>query len=394
MHNKKSSPIRIILPPLIIVIGIVILIGFTRSRRKPPKVERSFPGVLVEVIKAEMADRTVSVVGHGSVKPRHEINLIPQVSGKIENVNPKFVAGGSFRKGEEILRIEQIDYQLALDQAEAAVASSEFALQLAQANAEVARKDWEAMQKSHTKLTGSVSQTKPDGLVLHEPQLKQAEANYASAQAILELAALRLERTVIKAPFACRLKQKYIDIGQFVNAGTPAATLFSISMAEIEVGISQRELTRLSVPGSKAEVVLKLGEDSYRWVGRVDRSLGFINERERLARVVVQVPHPYSNNDTNKPVLSIGSFVEVAIEGRKLEGIYPIPRHALREGSSVWVATPDSTLTIRDVVVSTLTSEEAIIQNGISAGEWIITSSISGAAPGLKLRVRQTMTNK
>jgi multidrug efflux pump subunit AcrA (membrane-fusion protein) len=181
MENKKASPLRYVLPPLIVLFGIAILIGFTKSRSKPPKVARVFPGVLVEVITAEISNRTISVIGHGTVKPLHEINLIPQVSGKIEWVNPQFVAGGRFHLGEEILRIERIDFLLAVDQAEAAVASTEFALKLAQANADVARKDWETMQKSHQRLTGSTQRSEPDGLVLHEPQLKQADAKLASA---------------------------------------------------------------------------------------------------------------------------------------------------------------------------------------------------------------------
>jgi len=388
MENKKTSPIRYLLPPIIVIIGIAILIGFTKSRSKPPKVERIFPGVLVEVITADISSRTISVTGHGTVKPRHEINLIPQVSGKIEWVNPQFVAGGRFKAGEEILRIEQIDFQLAVNQAEAAVASTEFALKLAKANAEVARNDWETMQKSHRRLTGSTLQNEPDGLVLHEPQLKQAEANLASAKAVLDLALLRLERTVIKAPFACIIRQKHIDIGQFVNAGTPAATLFSIAVAEIEVGISQSELAGISIPGSKALIILRLGEKSFHWDGLVNRSLGFINERERLASVIVQVSDPYTTNDSNRPALSVGSFVEVRIEGEEQQNIFPIPRHALRDGSTVWVAKSDSTLDINNVVVSALTQDEAIVQSGIAEGDRIIVSSISGAAPGLKLRLR------
>ena len=392
MENKKASPRRYILPPLIVIIGIVILIGFTKSRSKPPKVTRVFPGVLVEVITAELSDRTIKVTGHGTVKPLHEINLIPQVSGKIEWVNPQFVAGGRFDAGEEILHIEQIDYQLAVDQAEAAVASTDFALKLAQANADIARKDWEIMQKSHQRLTGSTEQSEPDGLVLHEPQLKQAEANLASSQAVLDLTLLHLERTIIKAPYDCIVRQKHIDIGQFINAGAPAATLFSISIAEIEVGIRQQELSRLLIPGSEAIVTLRLGENFYIWDGIVVRSLGFINEHERLARVVVQVSNPYLTNDGDKPALSVGSFVEVQIEGQKLENIYPIPRHALRDGSTVWVASFDSTLAIRNVTVSALTQDEAIVQSGIAEGDRIIVTSISGAAPGLKLRLRHAVT--
>ena len=155
------------------------------------------------------------------------------------------------------------------------------------------------------------------------------------------------------------------------------------------MGINQRYLTDIKIPGSIAQGILNFGKESFSWEGRVDRSLGFINERERLARVVVRVENPYSMKDPKKPALSIGSFVEVIITGRKLENVYPIPRHALRDGSKVWIAKPDSTLGIREVIISALTRDEAVIESGIAEGERIIVSSISGAAPGLKLRLRE-----
>ena len=72
---------------------------------------------------------------------------------------------------------------------------------------------------------------------------------------------------------------------------------------------------------------------------------------------------------------------------RRLDEIIPLPRRTLREGSKVWVAREDSTLDIRPVTVVRMTPTEALISSGLKSGEQVILSSISGAVPGLKLRL-------
>jgi len=291
------------------------------------------------------------------------------------------------QESDELIRIEQEDYKLAVKQAHASVAGAKYALAVAKADADIAQKEWEAMKSARDQLTSGAEDQKPDALVLREPQLRQAEANHASAEAALAIAELRLSRTVITTPFNCQVRNKSVDIGQHINMGVPVAMIYSTDLAEIEVGVPIGELLWINIPGAAATVKLNLDEGTqFQWEGRVDRTLGVIDERERLARVVVQVKRPFDKRSEKGLDLSIGTFIEVEIEGREINDVIPMPRRAIREGSTVWIARPDSTLDIREVIIKRLTPTEALISDGVQPGERVILSQVSGAAPGLKLR--------
>lgn len=365
------------------------MVALAASRRKPPKNYPVFPGVLVQVTEATVETRQITIRANGTVKPFREITLSPQVSGRVEWVSPNFAAGGHFKKGDVLLRIEQTDYLLAVDQARAAVAGAEYALAVAKANANIAQNEWQTMQAAQQQLSGIATDTNetPDALVLHEPQLRHAEADLASAQATLQMAELQLARTVIAAPFNCRIKNESADPGQHISTGAPIATLYSTDKVEIEIGLPMSELLWLEIPDARATVKLNLNSHVFAWDGVVVRSLGVMNESERLARLIVQVENPFVRQSKHSPELNIGTFVEVEIEGRQLEGIIPLPRRALREDSNIWIAREDSTLDIRPVIVERMTPTELLISSGLTSGEMVILSSISGAAPGLKLRL-------
>ncbi|MCF7810516.1 efflux RND transporter periplasmic adaptor subunit [bacterium] len=386
-ENTKNGKKRWLFPLLIIIGGALILFIMTISRRKPPTAPPMFnKGVLAEVIAAEVQSTNAVVRGFGNVKAQYEISLSAQVPGQVEWVSPDFVTGGVFSKNEPMLRIEQDDYLLAVEQAEAAVAQAEYGLAVAKANAEIAREEWETMQASNNRLNRSEDISKPNALVLHEPQLKQAEAALASARATLSGAELRLDRTEITAPFNCRIKWENADPGQFIATGVGIAGLYSIEMVEIEVALPIDELAWLDIPGAKAVVRLTLKDETYAWHGRVDRTVGVIDPALRQAKVVVQVRNPFEKRKAHSPELSIGTFVEVEIIGIKIDDVITLPRQALRNKHKIWIASNDSTLEVREVLVKRLTTSDVLISDGIMPGEYVVVSNISGAAPGLKLQ--------
>lgn len=388
MKEAKKSVKRYIIPPLVLLIGIVIMASLSASRQKPPREKQISLGVLVQVQTVKPESRQVIVRGNGTVKPRQEISLSAQVSGKVDWVDPRFVNGGQFKKGESLFRIEQIEYELGVEQAQARVAGAEYGMLVARANTEIARHEWDTMQNARQDLSGNkAANSKPDALVLREPQLKQAEAELASANAALSIAKLMLNRTVILAPFNCRIRQESIDKGQYLNPGLTVARLFSTDMVEIEVGIPLSEVLWFDIPGAAANVILQVDGKTFTWEGQVNRSIGVIGERERLAYVVVQVKDPLRLNDENKLELSIGTFVEVEIMGHFLENVVALPRQAIRDGSSVWIADDKGILGVREVVVERMIPGEALISSGLETGENVIISSIIGAAPGMKVRM-------
>ena len=74
------------------------------------------PLPVVMTTRVETQDVPIQITGEGTVKPLQETNLVPQVDGKVIEVASSMVNGGEFRKGELLLRIDPIDYQLAVTQ--------------------------------------------------------------------------------------------------------------------------------------------------------------------------------------------------------------------------------------------------------------------------------------
>ena len=201
-------------------------------------------------------------MGTGNVLPRDEVNVLPQITGKIDWLSPEFEKGGSFRKGETLVRIEQVDYTLGVQRAKAALAQAEYGYQVAKANSNIAKKEWKTVSsKSRNSTEGDQKMSEPDSLVLQIPQLKQAEANLESARAAFQLAELNLERTEVKAPFNCRIRQRLASEGQLVSPGSPIASVYGTDVVEIEVGIPVADLAWIKIPGAEVLAVKILKEE-------------------------------------------------------------------------------------------------------------------------------------
>lgn len=384
--SAKSKLFKIVLPLLIIAAGAVAMRLLILSRPEPKKEARENPGALVEVLAATRGERRVEVQGTGIVLPRQEINVIPQVSGRVVEVAPGLVAGGFFRQGEVLFRLDAADYRLDVDRARAAAARAEYELATVEGQAHIAREEWERLALADG--------GDPNPLVVYEPQLKNARAALLSARAALAQAELDLERTVLRAPFNALVRSESLDLGQYLNAGAPVAVLAGTDQVELVVPLPLQDLEWLQIPrrgeaaaGAAATVRLAGADGRHEWPGRVVRSLGDVDPQGRMFRVVVEVADPYGlkSRRDGRPELAIGSFVEVSLQGRTLPDVAVLPTSALRDGGTVWIMN-DAHLKIRPVEVLRQTRDEVVIGRGLAAGDQVVLTAVSGAAEGMKLR--------
>ncbi len=379
---KRKS--RTLVPALIILGGFILMLALIASRKKPESNVPEFAGVLVETLKVSPSTHRATITGAGTVRAKNEVAFAPQVGGKVEWVSEEFASGGSFRTGDVLFRVEAIDFELAVEQAKARVAQAEYQLSVEQAQADVAKREWGRMSETNTNLSDA-----PASLVLREPQLKQAEANLASALAAFRQAELALDRSKVRAPFNGRVRRESVNIGQMVAPGVPVGMLYSTGVAEIEVGLPVDEQMWLEIPGSTAIVKLSVAGDEYSWQGKVVRWVGALDSIGRLSRVVIEVNDPYTKREDGGPALAVGSFVNVEISGREIENAVAVPRTAIHSGDIIWIVTADNTLELRPVTIALRTREEVYITDGLNVGERVVLTPISGAADGLKLRIAE-----
>jgi RND family efflux transporter MFP subunit len=386
--SAKQKVIKILLPLVILAVGIIVMRVLILSRSVPQKTETINPGALVEVVSAAKQDKQLQIYGTGTVQPEQEVSVTMQVDGLIDKVAPGFVAGGFFGKGDLLFAVESVDYELAVDRARTALIKAENEITIIESKAIVARQEWERLKLGDTE--------EPNPLIVYKPQLEDAKANRTAAIAALKQAELNLQRTRVVAPFNCLVRSEEVGLGKYVRSGNNVAMIASVDAAEIVVPLPLDDLQWINTPGqgsgkkgSQATVSLKVGDKDYKWQGKVVRSLGEVDPRSRMARLVVQVDDPYGlhdRNTENRMNLELGMFVEVLFAGEVLTGVIEIPRTSLRENSSVWVMDNDQKLRVKHVGIARLEKQSALINEGLQEGDMVILTALPGGIDGMKLR--------
>ncbi len=372
-----------VLPLVVLAGGLLGFKALVESRRAPPRRERPHLGPLVRVSAVQPVDVRVEVEAHGTVRPAAEIDVVPQVGGEVVEVSPNLVTGGFVAEGEVLLRIDPRDYELQLRTAEAGVEQAKVQLERTEAEAAAAREEWR-------ELYGDRPPPEDGGLLFREPQLRQARADLEAARARVEAARLALERTVIRAPFAARVRSESVDPGQYVTAGRAVARLYATDAVEVVLPVATEELGWLARPDPRngPRVVLEgtYGAGRGRWEGRIVRTEAEVDAASRTVGLVARVADPFRPGRTPLPV---GLFVTARIQGKPLRGVVPLPREALREGGVVWVVDGDGRLRFRAVEVARVEADRVLVAEGLEAGDRVVVSRVDAATDGMAVRVAE-----
>ncbi len=379
----EGTLIRKIAPLLVLVGAVAIVLLLQANQPTPEKREQGPRPITVFVESVERDEVTLEVVTQGEVRSRVSIDMVSEVSGRIVEVSPEFMEGGAVTPEATLVQIDDTDYLLALSQAEARVAEARVALELALADADVARKQ----------LIGTPN---PSDLALKKPQVAEARAALKAAEADFEQARVNLARTRVSLPFTGRIANTYVDLGQYVTVGAPLGEAFATDKVEIRLPITYDQLATLGLPiGFRAEpgaglpVTLEadVAGSNQQWQGELLRLDASIDRETRTLYAIAEVEDPYGKNvsSTGMP-LAVGLYVTATVQGRQLADAVRIPRKALRAGDTVYVINADNELEIRAVSISHSSPHYAIVDDGVKAGDRLITSTIRNPIPGMALK--------
>jgi len=391
MSQRRLKLLKILAPLLLLVAGAMASVAMVRLR---PEVEtrspdRKPPLVRTEVVQLE--NRQYHVKSQGTVGPRTESQLVPEVSGRVTWVSPSLASGGFFETGETLFKIDPYDYQQAVIQARAEVARAKLRLAQEEAEARVARKEW-----------GDLGNGEAKALTLREPQLEEARAALAAAEARLDKTERDLDRTRFRAPYAGRVREEKVDVGQFVSVGAPVATIYSVDYAEVRLPLPNDELAYLEIPldyrddpqtnpGPRVVLRSEFAGKTFEWEGRIVRTEGEIDPTSRMVHVVAQIKDPYAKGaDPERPPLAVGMFVQAEIEGRMVTEVAVLPRAALRGRDQLLVVDANDRLRFRQVTVDRTTGTEVIVAGGIESGERVCLSPLEAVTDGMLVRTFDT----
>lgn len=380
-----------------IVVGAVVLARVAIALRpEPPRAAPEQRTPVVTTAAAVAWSEPLPVTGAGTVRPVAEVDLAPQVAGRVEWVSPEFVSGGRVARGELLVRIEAADYENRVAQAEAQVAQDRVGVLQAEEEARIALDEFRRFQAR------SGSTVDPSPLTLREPQLEAARAALLRSEAQLRDAELALQRTQIRAPFEGVVRNESVDPGDLAAVGQPFGRLYASESVEVVVPLSDADAGLLdrvwtlragaSDRRLAARVTTSLGARRYTWEGYVDRAEAALDEQTRTIDVVVRVPAPFTpgrslgdEEDASGPPLLVGQFVEVEMAGRTGEFLR-LPRTALRIDNEVWVV-EEGRVTIVPVEVVQRVEGDLFVRGDLEDGAEVITSGISVATNGMRVEI-------
>ena len=358
----------------IAVIGVVAVIAFY-SAQAPSEEElleasaiaiapqNDNEAVYVSVAKLKPQDHFVEVRGTGSVVLRNSIDLVLQLSGRVVWVSETFRKGGSFEAGQNLLRIDPKDFELAVAQAEADLLAAESNYLLVKAESEAAIANYAILH----------GEKDVPPLVAKTPQVEQAKAQIAAASAREQIALLDLMRTDFSLPFDGRVVDSQAEVGQFLNQGQKFGEVFDVASIEALVPISPRDLLSLK-PAIGRRASLSLGD--FQLQATIARVSPTLDERTRFAQIYLAL-----DNATD---VYPGSFFNVVVEGPRLENTILLPEAAEQINESVWVVSDNKLKRSQPRFINRQTS--GVIVESFDSGDGVVLGRVPGAKEGMMVK--------
>jgi len=376
--------VRVVVPIAIVVVAIAIAVTIVKNKPRAAKSPPTVVAPTVVVVTAARGDFTPVVASTGVARAAREVPLAPELAGKVAWVAPSLVPGGRVKRGETLVRLDDRDLTLLVEEARARVSQAELALTLERSQGERAKRELALVGDS--KLSGA-----PLALALREPQLKNAEVQVESAKNALARAELNLTRATLRAPLDAIVQSERVEVGLLASPQAPLATLFGTDAVWIVATIPVERLRTITIgegdAGSLARVAQVLGEgrDVAR-SGRVVRLLSELEAETRTAQIVVEVARPFDATDGGLPLLP-GAFVDVRIDGQPMTGVFVLPRIALVDDEAVWVVDEKDTLVRAPLDVVWRDRERVVVQDGLVDGARVVTTPMPRAVVGLSVKV-------
>lgn len=353
---------NLVLPIAVLALAALIGLIMVNSRAELPKRERQENLPLVETLRVEPGPVAVTLHSRGVVSPRWNTELVSEVSGRVTWVAPEVRAGGEVAEGQELLRIDPIDYEVALSDAKAALASAELSL------AEVSA-------------------------VKMQAAIEEAQARVDAAKARLKQAEVNLAKTRIAAPFDAVVDSKHADLGQYVQAGSSVMSLLGIEIAEVRLPVPAADVPFLRYgkdAGGEwhpATLTAQFGNVARSWPARLARLERRVDAETRSFFLVAEVDEPYSPERYER-ALVMGLFVEAEFRGADIPDAVRLPRSVLHSGGHVYVVREGR---LYSEPVELLRREQgSVIVRGLDSGQQVVVSRLDLVIDGMAVAVAES----
>ncbi|CAB5132953.1 RND efflux system, membrane fusion protein [Olavius algarvensis associated proteobacterium Delta 3] len=411
---------RILICSGVLLLGIIGMTTLAGLKKPPKEVKVDERAIRVEVLKTQAEDVEIYITGYGEAQTLRQVEISPEVSGRIVATHPRLKVGEIIPKGDILFQIDERNYIAARDEARAAVQQWKTAiarlkkqqvidaqrLKTLERNRALAKSEFERLRSLEARNVSSRSgveraeqayNTASDqaaqmavSVTLYPIRIKEAQSSLAAARARLVAADANLERAQVRALFDGRLKAVSIENGEYVSPGKPALTLADDSILEIQVPIDSRDARqwlRFDAPPSGGQTAWFSGltpvktrihwtedKSGHSWEGALHRVVKF-DQKTRTLTLAVRVDAAAARAGGGGLPLVEGMFCSVSIPGRTLYGVFRVPRQAVSFEETVFLADGNRLKTL-PVVLARTQGQEAFIAGGIADGDLVITTRL------------------
>jgi len=437
MEKKPSSMKRIILLLIPILIGALVFVVLMKTRKGPPEKEKVDPARMVRIIQMKASSVRPRTTAYGTVKPTRTWQAVARVSGEVIYTNPLFEKGQRIKAGTLLIEIDPIEYKISVAEAEANIQSA--LTQIKQL------KDKESNNKALLKLEQSTLQITKNEVDRQKRLLKskissksafdQAEKSYIAqkykmqtlenainsmtsefslltlqkkqAELRLESANIKLSYTKIRAPFDCVIASTNIEKSQFVQMGQKIAEADNLDTIEIEAQISnglqlfgaqeqnrlenikkiQKNQTLSEIFGIAATVRTTRTKRITEYPAKAQRFNAVIDTKTRTPGIIIQVDDPFQIKAKQpKPPLIKGMYCEIELVGKPIENLLIIPRSAVHDEGTIYLADENNTLQIKKVTLGFSQGNFSVVRDGLKPGDRVVITDLIPAVQGMSLK--------
>jgi len=334
----------------------------------PPEAGVTVPVEVTEVFPQDLEETTQLT---GILDAWRAVDVVSEVPGKV-TVLARDV-GDAVSAGSVLASLEKKVRRETLNQAEAAVLAAEARQNLAA----------DEYQRDSTLFAqGDIAQAAIDASRL---SAKAALADLLAARAARELAARELREADVRAPFKGIVSRRFCEIGGYVTPGTPLFRLVDIDSLRLVLSVAQRHLARLA---AGEEVTLNLeARPGESYTGRIRSISPEADESTRAFPVEVVLANP-----PGRP-LRDGLVVRARLVLDRREQVLTVPRESVQQrGDSVFVFVQvDSLARRRAVKISPLIGDRYVVEEGLAAGERLVTAGMQNLRHGARVTVERVV---
>ena len=356
---------------LIILIGLLPACSEEKPQGPPPR-----PPVPVKVGQAATRHVPLQIKTVGTVEARSTVEIRARVSGELVAVH--FQEGQDVRKGAPLFTIDPSSYQIALRQAEARLAKD-------QALAATAREK----EQRYQVLTGEGLISRQD-YDLIRAEAESLEASVAADRAAVEETRLQLAWSRIASPLTGRTGSLMVHAGDQVRASSdqPLVVIHQMEPIDVSFTVPEKDLARVRSAmgaGNLPVSVILPGEEGQPASG----TLTFVDNAVDTRTGTIRLKASFVNADRR---LWPGQFVTVLITLGSFDNATVVPTAAVQtgqQGTFVYVARSDGTAELRPVKTGIPFEEVTVIDEGVKAGETVVTDGQLRLYPDAKLDIRK-----